>query len=662
MKHAGFFRLMTKILLMGSLFLGCDTSGGGPKGTVEAPQFTPTAGSYQTDQLVGIGCATGGATIHYTIDGSAPTAASPTYASPISVAGDGTALTIKAIAILDGMKDSAVAAAAYAIDYSKVSSPQFTPAAGSYVAAQDVAIGCGTDDTVILYTTDGRDPDTYGVLYMGSIRVSQDTLIRAIAYDYKNGLSPSEVADAQYLFIPPAPVAGVAATAADNNKATVTWDPASNAESYDLYYKQGSGVTTSNGTKISNATSPCTISGLTTDAYYSFIVAAKNENGEGAASAAVSAKIQGRWEILGAAGFSAGGAASTELAVAPNGTVYVVYKDAAKGDKATVKYYGPGGWTTLGAAGFSAGIIASPRIAIDSSNVVYVAYRADYVTVQKFNASLSQWEPVGSDINGIATASALTAPSLAIGPDKAPYIAFMDQGAGGKATAMRFDGSSWQLMGTAGFSDSTLLIPALSQDNISIAVGADGTPYVAYAEYIDASTFRLQVKKYSGSAWGENLRAGPNPQALRIMTDSASVPYVGYTAQAPAGYGTPDMRPRMTSYRTIDGTTRFFGLPTTTSASDDPLVYSSYTNDYSIALDADDVAYAAFLNDQTPYGGAMVRRFNAVSGAWEGVGLDRFSAGSANNISIGIGPGSRTPYVAFVDGANDGKATVMVYK
>lgn len=69
-----------------------------------------------------ITCATEGATIHYTVDGTDPTTASPVYTASVTLT-DGQ--TIKAIAVKDGMKDSAVASKKYGeeeavFDYSKL--------------------------------------------------------------------------------------------------------------------------------------------------------------------------------------------------------------------------------------------------------------------------------------------------------------------------------------------------------------------------------------------------------------------------------------------------------------------------------------------------------------------------------------------------------------
>ena len=80
--------------------------------TVAAPTFDPPAGTYSAAQNVTITCSTNGATIHYTTDGSTPTASSPTYSAPISVSAT---TTIKAIAVKRGMTNSKISAAAYKI-------------------------------------------------------------------------------------------------------------------------------------------------------------------------------------------------------------------------------------------------------------------------------------------------------------------------------------------------------------------------------------------------------------------------------------------------------------------------------------------------------------------------------------------------------------------
>ena len=92
---------------------------------VATPTFTPAAGEYNAAQSVEIACATDGATIYYTTDGTAPTAASTAYTTAIAV---GSTMTIKAIAVKENMTDSEIATAAYTINIP--AEPDFTTVAG----------------------------------------------------------------------------------------------------------------------------------------------------------------------------------------------------------------------------------------------------------------------------------------------------------------------------------------------------------------------------------------------------------------------------------------------------------------------------------------------------------------------------------------------------
>ena len=80
------------------------------KETVKTPEFSPAGGKCTEVQTVTISCATQGAAIYYTTDGSDPTTGSQIYSKAISVSGT---TTIKAFAVKDDMKDSEIASATY---------------------------------------------------------------------------------------------------------------------------------------------------------------------------------------------------------------------------------------------------------------------------------------------------------------------------------------------------------------------------------------------------------------------------------------------------------------------------------------------------------------------------------------------------------------------
>ncbi|MCG9967275.1 leucine-rich repeat protein [Pelotomaculum terephthalicicum JT] len=81
-------------------------------GTVATPTVFPGGGAVPAGTQVTMKTATSGATIHYTLDGSTPTTGSPAYTGPVTI---DPAVTLKAIAVRDGMEDSAVQTVSYTL-------------------------------------------------------------------------------------------------------------------------------------------------------------------------------------------------------------------------------------------------------------------------------------------------------------------------------------------------------------------------------------------------------------------------------------------------------------------------------------------------------------------------------------------------------------------
>lgn len=77
---------------------------------VADPVFSIESGAYPTGTKVEITCATAGASIFYTLDNTTPTAASEEYTGAIDLT---ESVTIKAIAVKEGMANSAVVSATY---------------------------------------------------------------------------------------------------------------------------------------------------------------------------------------------------------------------------------------------------------------------------------------------------------------------------------------------------------------------------------------------------------------------------------------------------------------------------------------------------------------------------------------------------------------------
>lgn len=119
-----------------------------------------------------------GATIYYTTNGSTPTTSSTRYTSPFTLT---STKTIKAIVYKNGESSNALTFTADVGTTASVQADKNTSA--NYTEAIDVKLSSATSGALIYYTTDGSDPRTSSTSksYSGSIKISQDTTIRAYA-------------------------------------------------------------------------------------------------------------------------------------------------------------------------------------------------------------------------------------------------------------------------------------------------------------------------------------------------------------------------------------------------------------------------------------------------------------------------------------------------
>jgi Tol biopolymer transport system component len=164
-------------------------------GHVADPTFTPTGGDFTSSASVTLTCATDGATIYYTTDGSVPTAlGSAVYSAPIPLTAT---TTVKAFAVKSGSLDSSVATATFT---GHVADPIFTPAADEAVGSVDITITCATSGATIYYTTDGSMPTTASPVYSGSIHRAVATTVKA--YAVKAGLTDSAVVSKTIAILP----------------------------------------------------------------------------------------------------------------------------------------------------------------------------------------------------------------------------------------------------------------------------------------------------------------------------------------------------------------------------------------------------------------------------------------------------------------------------
>lgn len=85
--------------------VGSGASGSGQAGATAAPVLSPAGGTFGGSVTVSMSSTTAGAAIHYTTDGSDPTASSPLYSGPFTLT---SSATVKAMAIASGLTNSSI--------------------------------------------------------------------------------------------------------------------------------------------------------------------------------------------------------------------------------------------------------------------------------------------------------------------------------------------------------------------------------------------------------------------------------------------------------------------------------------------------------------------------------------------------------------------------
>ena len=218
------------------------------------------------------------------------------------------------------------------------------------------------------------------------------------------------------------------------------------------------------------------------------------------------------WVTVGSSGFSNGLAAYSSIAIDTSGTPFVVYDDGANGSKATVMKYDGSNWVTVGSAGFSAGNAAKTCIAIDNGGMPCVVYEDrgtlsgtiflnGRATVMKYNGS--SWINLGSP--GFSAGDHIDYPSIAIDPSGTPYVVYEDLPTStsdyAPSTVMKYDGSNWVTVGAAGFSGEGVAYT-------SITIDGSGAPYVAYVKQ-EGSSGPATVMKFGNSVGVKALTNSP---------------------------------------------------------------------------------------------------------------------------------------------------------
>jgi DNA-binding beta-propeller fold protein YncE len=158
---------------------------------VAAPVFTPPSGPITNATTLSITCATTGALVYYTLDGSVPSTNSTLYSDPLVINGG---VTVRAYAVAAGHINSTVTSVTYGPAQAAI--PQFTPGQGPVTNGTLIYITCSTSNAIIYYTVDGSTPTSNSPIYTQPLLFTNQFALQAQAY--AGGFVPSGIVSAFY--------------------------------------------------------------------------------------------------------------------------------------------------------------------------------------------------------------------------------------------------------------------------------------------------------------------------------------------------------------------------------------------------------------------------------------------------------------------------------
>jgi hypothetical protein len=201
-----------------------------------------------------------------------------------------------------------------------------------------------------------------------------------------------------------------------------------------------------------------------------------------------------------------------KLAVDTGGVLYAAYDFYPASLGSYIRRFNGTDWDTVVSHGPSAHFM---DITFDSNNDLYILYSTSTTVIKKLvnnswvNLGVTNVDPSLEQITSIVTDK-----------NNRPYFSFSESNNGFRASVKVFDGTSWNYLGSKGFSPTTARDTrmAFSKDKLCITYAPTGMQYQVYAMYYDISLGVSPVVLE-----GSKVKVYPNPVTGRHMHIEAHV-------------------------------------------------------------------------------------------------------------------------------------------
>jgi hypothetical protein len=227
------------------------------------------------------------------------------------------------------------------------------------------------------------------------------------------------------------------------------------------------------------------------------------------------------WETAGNAGFSGFDITGFTILTAPSGTPYVAYADRVTSVdeylyKVRVMKLEGDTWKSIGSNGVSGGIAAASALAIAPDGTPYMVYTYESTITLDFQnwhkTKVVKWENgTWANVGDTPYFKGIEYVRLAIAPDGIPYLAYNDSANNNQISVIKLEGSDWEAVGRTGINESFT----------DFAIDSSGTPYIA---------LMTNVLKFDGNNWDPVSAEGftDNPVYAYMATDKSGRLYVAY--------------------------------------------------------------------------------------------------------------------------------------